>query len=211
MPTHNSISRDADQRVRRSKETVLRTTFELLTETGLDGISIDEIARRSGVAKTTIYRHWQTRSDLVIDACSHITAEQEAPDTGSFEGDLTVLLTNLAELLRTARWSSVLPSIVDAVERDPSLAEIHSRIQRGHAAPLRTIIDRAVRMGEAPQNTDRSAMVAALVGPLFYRRWFSREPLDEVFVKAIVRNITGEREPSAALSAVAPIAAPQDQ
>src|SRR5579862_7865572 len=106
MPRRESTSKDSDQRVRRSKETVLRTTFELLTETGLDGISIDEIARRSGVAKTTIYRHWATRSDLVIDACSRITEEQQAPDTGSFEGDVTAFLTALAELLRTARWSS---------------------------------------------------------------------------------------------------------
>jgi AcrR family transcriptional regulator len=177
-----------DHRVRRSKETVLRTTFELLTETGLEGVSIDEISRRSGVAKTTIYRHWPTRSDLVVDACSRISAEQEAPDTGSLEGDLTALLTNLAELLRTARWSTVVPSIVDAGERDTRLAETHSRIQIGHAAPFKTVIERAMHKGELPKNTDRSGMIAILLGPLFYRRWFSREALDESFVKAVVRN-----------------------
>jgi len=191
MPTRNLIGKDPDQRVKRSRETVIRTTLELLTEAGLGGISVDEIARRSGVAKTTIYRHWPTRSELVIDACSQIGAEQETPDTGDFEGDLITLLTNLAELLSTARWSSVVPSIVDAAERDNSLAEIHSRIQRDHAAPLRTVIERAVQKGEIPKNTDRSTMIAALLGPLFYRRWFSREPLDAAFVKGIVQNTIG--------------------
>ena len=181
-------SEGRDYRVRRSKENVLRTTFDLLTEIGLEGVSIDEIARRSGVAKTTIYRHWPTRSELVIDACSRISAEQEAPDTGSFEGDVTALLTNLAELLRTARWSTVVPSIVDAAERDPRLAEIHSRIQIGHAAPFHAVIERAVRKGEIPKSTDRSGTIAALLGPLFYRRWFSREPLDESFVNMVVCN-----------------------
>ena len=88
---------------------MLATTFELLSESGVGGLTVDEVSRRSGVAKTTIYRHWPTRAALVIDACSRISAEQKAPDTGSLEGDVTAILTNIAHLLRTARWSSVLP------------------------------------------------------------------------------------------------------
>ena len=180
-----------DRRVQRSREAVLGATFELLTESGLGGVSVDEVSRRSGVAKTTIYRHWDTRSDLILDACARISADQEAPDTGSFEGDATVLLAGIARLLRTARWSSVVPSIVDAAERDPEVAAIHSRIQMGHTAPLHKIIARAVRNGELPPNTDASTMTAALVGPLFYRRWFSRETISEDFVRSIVRTVIG--------------------
>ena len=102
----------------------------------MGGFTVDEVARRSGVAKTTIYRHWPTREALVIDACSRISAEQEVPDTGSLQGDVTAILQNIAHLLATARWSSVLPSIVDIAERDPQFAQIHSVIQRGHAGPL---------------------------------------------------------------------------
>jgi len=182
-----------DARVRRSKEVVLGATFDLLTESGLDGVSVDEVSRRSGVAKTTIYRHWAARSALILDACSQISAEQEVPDTGSFEGDVTALLTDLATLLATARWSSVVPSMIDAAERDPDLAHIHSRIQMGHTAPLQAVIARAVRKGEIPASTDPSALIAALVGPLFYRRWFSREPLDDAFVRSIVRTALNAR------------------
>lgn len=186
--TTNAVP-DIDGRIQRSKERVLRETMSLLTESGLGGVSIDEVSRRSGVAKTTIYRHWPTRSDLVMDACSRISTEQEVPDAGSFEDDITIYLTGIANLLRTARWSSVVPSIIDAAEREPGLAEIHSRIQTGHTAPLEAVIERAVRNGELPTSTDLSATIAALLGPLFYRRWFSREPLDEVFVKNIVGNM----------------------
>ena len=188
QPTNRSGPQVLDDRVRRSKEVVLAATFELLTESGLSGVSVDEVARRSGVAKTTIYRHWATRSDLILDACSQISAEQEVPDTGGFETDVTALLTGLATLLATARWSTVVPSIVDAAEHDPEVAQIHSRIQLGHTAPLQAVIARAVRNGEIPPRTDPSHMTAALVGPLFYRRWFSREPLDEAFVRSIVRT-----------------------
>ena len=177
-----------DDRVRHSKASVLKVTAELLTETGLGGVSVDEVARRSGVAKTTIYRHWPTRSDLLIEACSQLGTEQEVPDTGSLEGDISGLLTNLAELLLTARWASVVPSVIDAAERDADVAAIHSRIQRGHARPFQEVIARAKRNGELSPSVDSATMIAALIGPLFYRRWFSRESLDTSFVKDVVKR-----------------------
>ena len=149
-----------DIRVERSQQAVLTAAFEVLGESGVGGFSVDEIARRSGVAKTTIYRHWPTREALVIDACSRISAEQETPDTGSLEGDLTAILTNIARLLETANWSSVLPSIIDTAERDPEFAAIHSQIQRGHAAPLREVLDRAMKRGDLPADADLSTLVA---------------------------------------------------
>jgi AcrR family transcriptional regulator len=178
-----------DPRVLVSRERVLTTTLDLLTETGLGELTIDDISRRSGVAKTTIYRHWPNRSALVIDACSRMTdGQQAAPDTGALEGDLKAVLTDIADLLGTARWSSILPSIVDAAEHDPEFAGIHSRIQHGHAAPLRAALDRAALRGEIPPAADRNAIAAALLGPLFYRRWFSREQIDTEFVEMIIRN-----------------------
>ena len=176
-------------RVLRSRSRVLATAFELLSESGVGGFTIDEVSRRSGVAKTTIYRHWPSREALVIDAASRISAEQEVPDTGSLEGDVTAILVNLGYLLSTARWSSVVPSIVNVAERDPEFASIHGKIQRGHAAPLRQVIERAAGRGLLSASADPSTMVSALIGPLYYRRWFSREPIDDLFVETIVRNV----------------------
>ncbi len=119
-----------DGRVRRSRAKVLGVTAELLFERGFAGASVDEISRRSGVAKTTIYRHWPTRADLLRDACSTIGTPQDTPDTGSFEADVTALMTNLAHLLRSAKWTSVLPSIIDAAERDPDIADMYSTLQQ---------------------------------------------------------------------------------
>jgi AcrR family transcriptional regulator len=187
---------ELDVRVRRSRDRVLATAFELLSESGVSGFTVDEVASRSGVAKTTIYRHWPTREALVLDAASRISAEQEVPDTGSLEGDLTALLADTGHLLSTARWSSVVPSIVDVAERDPEFAEVHAKIQRGHAIALRKVLERAAGRGELPATADRAVMVSALIGPLYYRRWFSREPIDDQFVQAIVRNvISGQARP----------------
>jgi AcrR family transcriptional regulator len=179
-----------DPRVVLSRERVLAAALDLLTESGLGEFTIDDVSKRSGVAKTTIYRHWPNRAALVIDACLRMDdGDQPPPDTGSLEGDVSAFLKNLAGLLVTARWSSILPSIVDAAEHEPTFADIHSTIQRRHAAPLRAALERAVVRGEIQPSADLGAVVAALLGPLFYRRWFSREPVDDKFVDLIVRAV----------------------
>jgi hypothetical protein len=64
------------------------------------------------------------------------------------------ILTTIAHLLATANWVSVLPSIVDAAEREPALAEVHRQIRHGHAAPLRAVLDRGRSRGELPSDAD---------------------------------------------------------
>jgi AcrR family transcriptional regulator len=180
-----------DRRIQRSRDRVLDTAFDLLSESGVIGFTIDEVARRSGVAKTTIYRHWPSREALVLEAAARISAEQAVPDTGSLGRDLVELLVDIGGLLVTARWSSVVPSLVDVAERDPNFAAVHAVIQRGHAASLRKVLDRAAERGEIPPDTDRSFVVSALMGPLYYRRWFAREPIDEPFVATLVESVVG--------------------
>jgi AcrR family transcriptional regulator len=175
-----------DERVQRSKEAVLKATFQLLTETGLGGLSVDEVSKRSGVAKTTIYRHWPSREALLLDACSKMGPKLDLPDTGTLKGDIGELAAGIAERLRSKRFSSVLPSVIDAAERNSEIAAVHARLHAGIMAPLYSVIERARERGELPRNCVASELVATVVGPLFYRRWFSREPLDERFVKAVV-------------------------
>jgi AcrR family transcriptional regulator len=184
-------ARALDERVRRSRAKVLDATTELLFERGYAGATVDEISRRSGVAKTTIYRHWPTRTDLLRNACSALGTPLDTPDAGSLAADMIALMTNLASLLRSAKWPSVLPSIIDAAERDPDIAAMYSKLQQAYSAPFATLIQRAKRRRELPRDTDESMLIAALTGPLFYRRWFSREPLTDDFARQIVRRVLG--------------------
>ncbi|HEY1398721.1 TetR/AcrR family transcriptional regulator [Roseateles sp.] len=178
--------RKLDERVRRSRETVLRTTCEILALRGVSGVSVDEVSKLSGVAKTTIYRQWRTGSDLVLEACALISTSQTTPDTGTLSGDANALLMELARMLREEKWPSVLPSLVDAAERDADLARITGGIQIDHTAPYLAVLKRAQARGDLPADTDLPTVVAQLVGPVFYRRWFSREPIDARFVKRVV-------------------------
>jgi AcrR family transcriptional regulator len=179
----------ASGRVQRSKDAVLKTTNDLMSEAGIGGVSIDEVSRRSGVAKTTIYRHWPSRSALLLDASSRLGARPQVPDTGGFAGDLAALVDYLARQLKEARWPTILPSIVDASERDADIAQMHAKLQAGFAAPYLTIIERAKQRGEIASRVDQDALVAAVFGPLFYRRWFSREPIDKPFVDGVMASV----------------------
>ncbi|HYM19103.1 MAG TPA: TetR/AcrR family transcriptional regulator [Micropepsaceae bacterium] len=175
-------------RVKRSRDAVLATTFELMSEGGIGGVSVDEISRRSGVAKTTIYRHWPSRSALLLDACAKLRPQPPIPDTGSLEGDLLAHAAFIARQLKSARWPTILPSIIDAAERDPEIAKLHAQLQAGFAYPYSVIIERAKKRGEVPARA-RALDTAALVsGPFFFRRWYSREPIDEMFVKSVVER-----------------------
>ena len=185
-----------DERVLRSKKAVLAATYALLSEGGLGGVSVDEVAKRSGVAKTTIYRHWPSRSALVLDACAKMASRPEPPETGSLRGDLEFLAAYVAGRLPTALWASVLPSIIDAAERDPQLAAVQARIHSEMRNVFRLVIERAQQRGEISRSVDSAEIIAAILGPLFYRRWFSREPLNEQFVKGVVARAIAASSPS---------------
>lgn len=179
-------SQSTDKRVERSKAAVLAETYRQLSQSGINGVSIDEVSRLSGVSKTTIYRHWPSRSSLLIDACSRLGKAGDAPDTGSLRGDIGILANYLAEQLRTATWTSIYPSIIDAAERDPDIAAMQSALHKGFMAPFNTVVERAKARGEIPSDKPASDLIAAIVGPLFFQRWFSKEAIDERFVESIV-------------------------
>ena len=182
----STVVQIADKRVERSKAAVLAETYRQLTQSGISGLSIDEVSRVSGVSKTTIYRHWPSRSALLIDACSRLGNAHQPPDTGTLRGDVHALVTNLAEQLQTAAWASVYPSIIDAAERDPEIAAMQSELHKGFMAPFHTIVERAKDRGEIPAGKPAADLIAVIVGPLFYRRWFSKEEIDDRFAEATV-------------------------
>ncbi len=177
---------ETDQRVLQSKKAVLAATYELLSEEGLGNVSVDAVSRRSGVAKTTIYRHWPSRTLLLLEACSKLGVKPQARDTGSAKDDLEKLADQVASRLPTAPWTRVLPSVIDAAERDSKLAALQMKIHGDMRSAFHSVIERGQKTGEISASQDVTEIIAAILGPLFYRRWFSREPLNEHFVKNVV-------------------------
>ena len=179
--------REQDERVEKSRKAVLAATYELLTKSGLSGVSVDEVSRRSGVAKTTIYRHWPSRESLLLDACSQLSSRPPVPDTGNVRSDLETLAAGAAVRLRQP-WSTVMPSIIDAAERDEELAKLQAQIHLQMRGAFVAVIERGQKRGELPASQNALELVASILGPILYRRFFSREPLNETYAKAVVER-----------------------
>jgi AcrR family transcriptional regulator len=161
---------------------------------GLSGVTVDAVASECGVAKTTIYRHWPKREALLLDACAQLRAKMEPPDTGSLRGDLTPLLMGVATRLRTGKTSSAWISIIDAAERDPQLAEQQAKTHGDVRQAFATVVERAQRRGEISRSKSPAEVIAFILGPIFYRRWFSREPIDERFVKQVIDRVIADAD-----------------
>ncbi len=106
----------------------------------------------------------------------------EVPDSGSLEGDLEMLASDLIDQLRSAKR----PSIIDAAERDPELAMLHAGLHAALMAPFLFVAERARARGDAPASVTAAELIAGVVGPLLYRRWFFKEPIGPDFVAGAV-------------------------
>ena len=182
------IDMKVDPRVLRSREAVLRAAVDLLAERGASGVTVEAISHRSGVAKTTIYRHWPEPSQLVLDAIRGLAQPCATPDTGSLRGDLTEILLGMADNITTSSLAQVLPSLIDAADRDAAMADVQRVWVRERRASLRHALERAEERGEIDPGTDADVLGAMCGGSLFYRRLVSHEPLDAAFISGVVEN-----------------------
>lgn len=187
-PPTTDRTAELDERVRHSREVVMAATYELLSEEGLGGVTVDAVARRSGVAKTTIYRQWPSREALLLNACAQMDPHFDVPDAGSFPKDLRSLAQRVVEQVLSGSYAAILLSLMDAAERNPDLAALLAAAQSKLVEAVRTISSRARARGELRRPPDPSDLAALIVGPLLYRRLFSHAPISEAFVKLVVAN-----------------------
>lgn len=183
-----------DPRIARSRAAVIEATLDLLGEVGYGGTSIDAISRRSGVARTTIYRHWPSLAEIVHEAATSTTAVQSVPDTGNARTDLRAHLGVLAAKLNHGPWGRMLPVLVDAAARSPEMLAL----QRSSTAERRTaamaIVHRGVAAGQIRDDVDLDLVGEMLVGPLFTRHLVTHRPIDDEFLDdliAIVFSVIG--------------------
>lgn len=186
-----------DPRVTRSKAAIIEATLELLAERGVADTTVEAIAERSGVAKTTIYRHWDDKAEVVLSALGAMLEPPRDPDTGDLRQDLEQLLMGLARSLTDSPIASLLPSLIDAAERDPAFAKVHRRFAEARHRIVRGILQRGLERGELRVDADLEEVMESLAGPLFYRRLVRHEPIPPARCTAVVDavlQVYGSRE-----------------
>lgn len=177
------------RRNRRSEEAILTATVDLLAEVGFAGLTIDGIAARAGVGKATIYRHWSSKAELVIEAFTGCLEPLELIDTGSLRGDLVQAIRRLIRVLTDSPAAHIVPTLVDAAERDPELAELHRSFTAERRKSMVEILQRGVERGELPAGSDLDLLCDLLAGPVFYRRLVTHRPFDRRFAERLADTV----------------------
>lgn len=164
----------------------MESTVDVLLLDGVDGATIEDIAAASGVAKSTIYRHFGTRAQLLAEAVRSCIVEHPTPDTGSLAGDLTALFTRYDDSEETKRLNELFPMLLDASRRDPAIKEVMDDVILERQRPMRTVLKLAKARGEIDPELDLEIAVAMLIGPFTYRRMVQDAEITDDFVAAVV-------------------------
>ena len=164
----------------RTRAAVLGATADLLAEVGYEELTFEAVARRAGVHKTTIYRRWPTKPDLVADAARERSVQLvEVPDTGSLRGDLTALARAVAANIGSEVGSAMTKTLVAAAATSPSVAEVTHAFWAERLRLTGAIVARAIARDELPADVDANVVIESLVGALYVRLLLTGEPLDD--------------------------------
>jgi AcrR family transcriptional regulator len=182
-----------DPRVRRSRTAVLGAALAELTERGYGGFTIDGVATRAGVARSTVYRIWGDRSRQIEDALEELNQQPPAGERGSEtpRERVEALVRHLSEAMAGSKVADCLPGLVDGAERDPDVRRLHHGYNARRRAALVDAIAEGRSSGAPGFDVDPELAALALAGAVVYRRLMTPQPLtgDEVvpLVETVLR------------------------
>ena len=170
-----------------TRQRVLAATVELIDRIGYRSVTIDAIARASGVSKSTIYRHWSSRQTLVLDAFTSDTDQStEVADTGDAIADLRTYLLKLAFRLNVHGAGSIMTGLISAALDDQEFARIFRvKVIEARRHAFMQILLRGQRRGQIRTDVDLGSVVDAIYGSIHHRLLMTGEPIDAPFASAL--------------------------
>ncbi|MEU8434146.1 TetR/AcrR family transcriptional regulator [Streptomyces sp. NPDC029216] len=181
MPTAEPANRRTGGRTRSqdAHEAVLAAAIELVEELGYQAVTIERIAARSDVAKSTIYRWWKSKAALVMDAYrTAVEQRMPEPDTGSLIDDLTTFTTALYGVSAQPVRVKTLRGLMAEAQLDPAFAEPFREWVESRRAVVVALLTRGVHRGELPATADLDAVTDHLFGLFWYRLLVGHAPLE---------------------------------
>jgi TetR/AcrR family transcriptional regulator of autoinduction and epiphytic fitness len=187
-----SAERGVDPRIERSRQVILYATLEELGEAGYGAFTIESVAARAGVAKSTIYRHWSDKISLIADAFE-VAHEHAVPSVEGLTAreSLERLLGHVAEVVVDSTFSSCIPALIEGAERDRRLREFRHRYSALRRQALTALITQGVADGEFRATVDPELAAQLLIGPIFYQRLMTSEPFDPNRVGDLIDMVLG--------------------
>ena len=178
----STTNRKPDPRAERSKQAILDATRELMNEDGgVRTLTVEAVAARSGVAKTTIYRRWRDKWELALDAVmiDMLPRFANPVDVGDTRKELITFVDSVTKLWAAPPYGPAMQGLVSQIATEPELARVYrEQVVEPRREQLRPVIERGIARGDLRPDTDLRLVHELLVGPILYRLLLSGPPLD---------------------------------
>jgi AcrR family transcriptional regulator len=170
-------------------ESVLGAALTELAEKGYVAMRVDDVAERAGVNKTTIYRRWPKKSDLVGAALRSLSEDDDGlPDTGSLRADLLVLLRRRVRVAANPQKRAA-ARVLTAELDHPEVAEIAGTVRAAFRLPWVRVVERAIERRELPHGTDAQLVVEIISSAVSTRLFRWQEKLSDGYLRAVVELV----------------------
>ncbi|GAB2459444.1 TetR/AcrR family transcriptional regulator [Jatrophihabitans fulvus] len=186
-----------DPRVVETRRLVLAATYELISEVGFAGATVERIAERSGVARSSIYRHWpQPLPALHLEALAPLTERPEdAPVVGDVRVDVRAYLAHVVERVNTPSYATVTLSLLAVANADPAYADAHRALLAERTRVLRSLLRDAVRRGELCSCTDLAFETRMLLAPITHVRFVEHRRVERALAGRLVERLVAACAP----------------
>ena len=178
-----------DPRIASTRRRVHAATVAVIAESGVQAATVDRIAARSGVARSTIYRRWPTLGQLYYDAFASLARRSEQVVRGDTEAELLAYLQDYADRLNDPTYCSVLLALLDAAWRDPELASLRRRVFDERSSRAAAIVEAGVRAGRLRSDVATRDVLDAVVAPFLYRRLVEQQQLSADDVRRLHADV----------------------
>lgn len=172
-----------------SHQAILQATLELLAEVGFETMSIDAIAARAGVGKTTIYRRYASKEELVADAIESVREEMVIPDTGNLQSDLDALIQNAAQITLSPLGRQTVAMIISSASSNAQFAQIYwTKYLQPRRKAFAIVLKRAKARNEVPTDLDSNLVFDTMSGIMLYALIF--QPTSESWTVYVRRALS---------------------
>jgi AcrR family transcriptional regulator len=167
-------------RTARTAAAVFAAAVEELSARDYSDISVESIAARAGVHKTTVYRRWGSKEEIIRQTLIGAAAARiQVPDTGTFAADVQTLARSVQAVLSVPQGAAITRALVIGALSSPEIAGLMEQFWAARLEAISVIVDRAIGRGELAAGTDAAALMHAIAAPLYYELLVTREPITE--------------------------------
>jgi AcrR family transcriptional regulator len=175
----------------RADDAILEATLDTLIEAGYEGLIVERVAERAGVAKATVYRRWPSKQELVLAALGSLHATLQVPDSGDVRADLILLIRQAQQFLTQTKAGRVLPRMVgEFAAGSPVGRAFIARVLLPRIAGVQQTLERAKQRGELREELDLDLALPEIIGPILFLHLLGRlHDLDAAFPERLARQV----------------------